>query len=92
MGERNSTDGTEPAEKAATEKLEAALEELMSVTHGDNVLLTGYIFQAVGVSAEDSRDLLTYQGKEGQSGVVTLGLQGYLNSNVDMIVFGEDDG
>lgn len=90
MSERYSTDGTDPAEIAATEKLEAALEELMSVTHGNNIVLTGYILQAVGVSAEDERDQLTYKAKEGQSGIVTTGLQTYLNANVDMIVFGDD--
>lgn len=91
MSDRHNTDGTDPAEIAATAKLEAAIEELMSVTHGNNVVLTGYILQAFGSSAEDERDLLTYKGKEAQSGVVTVGLQAYLNNNVDIMVFGAED-
>ena len=91
MSDKYSTDGSNPAEVAAVAKLEAALEELMSVTHEDNVLLTGYILQAVGSSATDERDLLTYKGKEAQSGVVTQGLLQYLTANADMLTFGDDD-
>lgn len=76
------------AEKAA---MDAAIEALMSKEHGQNVLLTGYVIQAVGVSAEDDRDLLSYTGKTGQSSVTTLGLLAYINANVEEIVWGDLD-
>lgn len=91
MGERWNTDGSDPAEVEATAELEIALEKLMAVTHHDSVVLTGYIVQAVGVSPNDDRDLLTYKGKEGQSGVLSQGLLQYINANVDAMTWGGDD-
>jgi len=78
--------------EATKKALEAALESHMSDEHGMNIMLTGYILQGCGSSAEDDRDLLVYCGKEGQSGIVTQGLLNYIDYNVQGQTFELADG
>lgn len=73
--------------QAEKQAVEDALEALMSKDHDTNVVITGFIVQAVGVSATDDRDLILYTGKTGQSGIVTMGLLSYMNYNAEGVTF-----
>ena len=76
----------------ATKKaIENAIEAHMAEEHDMSVMLTGYILQAMGSSAEDNRDLLLHCGLEGQSSIVSLGLLTYIDYNVNGLIFDSVD-
>lgn len=87
VSEKFHTDGSDPLEAEAVREMEAAIEKLLSVTHGESLMLDGYILQAAGIGL-DGGTALTFRMKEEQSGVVSAGLHTYLSSNVDDALFG----
>jgi len=72
--------------------MERAIEAHIADEHDDNtVMLKAYILQAAGSGLSDERDLLCYCGLEGQSGLLTAGLLVYAQTNVENLLFNDDD-
>lgn len=74
-------------ELSAKAEMEKAIEKLMSLAHEQNIILTGFILQAEGMSATDDVKLLISSSMTDQSSVTSLGLLAILDRNVHIQAF-----
>lgn len=78
-------------ENALLNDLEEALTRLMSYSHKSNVMLTGFVFQAKGVSIDDSKPVLSAGSMKNQIASDSLGLIEVLRENTRRRIFRRRD-
>lgn len=69
-------------------ELELVLSKIMSYGHKTNIILTSYVFQARGVTAEHDRHPTTSGSMKNQDQVDSLGLVELLRGNLHKNLFG----